>query len=373
MSAACHAERSDGGGTGEPLHAENRSPKADRLPAHSSWRIVWVHEKCHKQECEERRAFLTDAAAEVGASLTCLKKSKTFDLWCARSQRAPFVLLTDGREIRPVIQVMAQPGFTNIPVTTVVLADLPKHADRIETWAKSLPPSPSVRTLRVIKDLPSICHLLREASELIFRGQAAAPRTELCLSALCGSPPSGAADSGQQPSPAHRARTACGSSAASRSGAPAADTAGAATRGGFFSSDAPSRQQECPLLPAVVVSQCASAGGHGSPEGSTICQEASPFAFTPTTAASSGSPVCGSPVCGYPHSPVYHGGGIVATMGPGQGVAHVPMMAQAIAPGGCPTQMFPVAVPCVYNDAGVVWCAGMGQNITWAVGPPEQR
>mmetsp|Transcript_90395 Transcript_90395/g.256013 ORF Transcript_90395/g.256013 Transcript_90395/m.256013 type:complete len:350 (+) Transcript_90395:82-1131(+) len=106
-----------------------------------SWQIVWCHERSHKNEVAHRRKVLGDAARAAGASLVCLKKASKFDMWLAKAQRPPFVLLTDWREVKPCLQAASQEHLCNQPVFTVVLCEeSQKHFDRAANWAEGLPP-----------------------------------------------------------------------------------------------------------------------------------------------------------------------------------------------------------------------------------------
>jgi hypothetical protein len=104
------------------------------------WRLVWCHERCHKQECEPLRSAVSEAAREARASLLCLKKASKFSMWLSQDQRQPFALLTDWREVKPCIQAVSAHPPQNRPAFTVVLCEVQRHYERASAWAQSLPP-----------------------------------------------------------------------------------------------------------------------------------------------------------------------------------------------------------------------------------------
>jgi len=119
-----------------PMWPDAAVPVHHHMDATCPWRLVWCHERCHKQESEARRRLLSEAAREAGAHLMCHKKASTFAMWLAHTQRAPFVLLTDWREVKPCMEAVAQQPPHNQPALTVVLAELPRQFDRASAWAQ---------------------------------------------------------------------------------------------------------------------------------------------------------------------------------------------------------------------------------------------
>lgn len=119
-------------------------------PQEVQWRLVWCHERCHKQESVPRRQRLHQTASRGGGAVVCLKKAEKFAGWIGHGQRSPFVLLTDWREAKPCLQALASQAPECRPVCTVILAEDPKQFDRVSAWLDSLPPSPS--PVRVFKD-----------------------------------------------------------------------------------------------------------------------------------------------------------------------------------------------------------------------------
>uniref|UniRef100_A0A7S0FL78 Uncharacterized protein n=1 Tax=Pyrodinium bahamense TaxID=73915 RepID=A0A7S0FL78_9DINO len=118
-----------------------------------SWRIVWCWERCHKQEAAYKREVLGEAARKAGASLVCLKKANKFAAWLAKSQRPPYILLTDWRELKPCLSYASQEHLSNQPVFTVVLCEDPekKPFGRAAAWAERVGPRPD--PVHVCKDL----------------------------------------------------------------------------------------------------------------------------------------------------------------------------------------------------------------------------
>mmetsp|Transcript_108310 Transcript_108310/g.316849 ORF Transcript_108310/g.316849 Transcript_108310/m.316849 type:complete len:365 (-) Transcript_108310:379-1473(-) len=136
------------------------------------WRLVWCHERCHKQESVPRRSLLSQLAAEAGASLVCLKKADKFAAWAAHAERPPFVLLTDWREAKPCLQALAPQPQHCRPLLTVILADDAKQFERASLWAGSLPESTG--SVHVFPDVDMTKHFLQEQMASICRQHAAA-------------------------------------------------------------------------------------------------------------------------------------------------------------------------------------------------------
>lgn len=102
------------------------------------WRLVWCHERCHKQENEARCRAMREVTAELGASLITLKKAGQFGLWIERAQRPLYVLITDWREAQPCIQALEHHKGRNFPILTVVLCESPRQYSRASEWARRL-------------------------------------------------------------------------------------------------------------------------------------------------------------------------------------------------------------------------------------------
>jgi hypothetical protein len=104
------------------------------------WRIIWCHERCHKQQNDELRHKVRKVAQMYGASLICLKKSRQFAVWMERAPKTPYVLVTDWREAQPSMQAIAQQHAQKHPMLTVVLCDSKRQAIRATEWARALRP-----------------------------------------------------------------------------------------------------------------------------------------------------------------------------------------------------------------------------------------
>lgn len=103
------------------------------------WRIVWCHERCHKQENQVRCQGLRGSVNETGALLVCLKKAVQFALWVRRSPRPPFVLVTDWREAQPCMQCLGTSPEVSKPFLAVVLCESQRQYSKASDWARSLP------------------------------------------------------------------------------------------------------------------------------------------------------------------------------------------------------------------------------------------
>lgn len=104
----------------------------------------------------------------------CLKKAKRFAAWleAAVHQEMPYVLLTDWREVKPCLQVMARTESPR-PFMIVVFLDEPLHLDRVLNWTRSLPIQGISDRMHVILDvcelkvlLADMVHRLRHAEAL---------------------------------------------------------------------------------------------------------------------------------------------------------------------------------------------------------------
>mmetsp|Transcript_107674 Transcript_107674/g.309960 ORF Transcript_107674/g.309960 Transcript_107674/m.309960 type:complete len:372 (+) Transcript_107674:51-1166(+) len=338
----------------EPSH-----PRARGSRAQNSWRLVWCHEKCHKQECEALRSTLAQVSAQFGASFTCLKKAKTFDTWCQRAQRDPFVLLTDGREVKPCMEVVRRPDNRNVPLLTVVLSEQPKHAGRVAIWARSLPPPFRVC---LIRDVSELSPWLLSASEHVRRLEVTALRPEISLATLCPPPPMSptprpSAQQLQQPQQQRppQSQSSQNPPQSRQVDAPVVASLSAAAMPESAAGGASVGMLRLPDPPKLPLGTTQHQSPHaGSPEGksTTSGSGSSPYSVTPST-ASGNSPA--------PHS-VYQGspgfgsvqmapqGAIVAMMPP----QVMPMISQGN-PGGC-GHMVPFFVP--QGSMGVVWQAG---------------
>jgi len=105
-----------------------------------SWQLVWCYERCHKAENQAQRQVIKRVARTVGASLVCLKKARQFGAWMDRSERSPFVLVTDWREAQPCLRAVTQHSGPNVPAHMVVLCEGRRQYMRALDWARVLRP-----------------------------------------------------------------------------------------------------------------------------------------------------------------------------------------------------------------------------------------
>eukprot|EP00448_Togula_jolla_P039255 CAMPEP_0170625878 /NCGR_PEP_ID=MMETSP0224-20130122/31022_1 /TAXON_ID=285029 /ORGANISM="Togula jolla, Strain CCCM 725" /LENGTH=417 /DNA_ID=CAMNT_0010952539 /DNA_START=19 /DNA_END=1272 /DNA_ORIENTATION=+ len=113
------------------------------------WRLVWCHERCHKEDCDAQRQMLAKHAEALGGTLVCLKKASKFHLWQRRTARPPYILLTDWREVKPCRDYLSGMPRSSLPSLTVVLCEVQRHFERASEWASSLDPSAGQGKLHV--------------------------------------------------------------------------------------------------------------------------------------------------------------------------------------------------------------------------------
>jgi len=118
----------------QPLHSEAREKTKPW------WRLVWCHERIHKQGQIEidRRNGVEDAAAGVGAELLCLKKAKQFEHGSCRPGTMPYILLTDWREVKPCMEIMQGHKPQKRPVFIVVICEVNRQYARATRWVQNL-------------------------------------------------------------------------------------------------------------------------------------------------------------------------------------------------------------------------------------------
>mmetsp|Transcript_55968 Transcript_55968/g.157716 ORF Transcript_55968/g.157716 Transcript_55968/m.157716 type:complete len:302 (+) Transcript_55968:56-961(+) len=162
----------------------------ERSPKQTSawWRLVWCHERCHKQECEPRRKFIGEQAGEAGADMVCLKKAGKFAMWLAQAQRPSFALLTDWREVKPCLQTAAAHRPQNRPAFTIILAELPRHHERASAWAQGL--SPRADPVHICQDVSQLNMFIadlvgRLASSAALRAQVQPLPQQLVHQPVC--------------------------------------------------------------------------------------------------------------------------------------------------------------------------------------------
>jgi len=119
------------------------------------WRIVWCHERCHKQENQALCQGLRADAANRGSFLVCLKKAAQFVLWVRRMRRPPFVLVTDWREAQPCTKCLATLPEVSRPFQIVVLCESQRQLGKASAWAQSLPSESGPVTVCSRTDIPA--------------------------------------------------------------------------------------------------------------------------------------------------------------------------------------------------------------------------
>jgi len=103
------------------------------------WRLVCCTERLLRQGGAEhgRRKAFEEATAVVGAELLCLRKAKQFEAWSRKPGTKPYVLLTDWREAKPCMDILAGRGPQNKPVFTVVICEVRGQYGRASRWAEA--------------------------------------------------------------------------------------------------------------------------------------------------------------------------------------------------------------------------------------------
>eukprot|EP00449_Zooxanthella_nutricula_P006334 CAMPEP_0198509928 /NCGR_PEP_ID=MMETSP1462-20131121/13870_1 /TAXON_ID=1333877 /ORGANISM="Brandtodinium nutriculum, Strain RCC3387" /LENGTH=285 /DNA_ID=CAMNT_0044239249 /DNA_START=63 /DNA_END=920 /DNA_ORIENTATION=- len=138
---------------GQPVHVQTRKAAAD-------WRLVWCHERCFKDE--STRAAISHLVDQRGGLLTSIKKAKTFETKFLSAHPSPFVLLTDGREIKPCMEAIAQQPVHR-PFQVFALVENAKHAARVAGWFRDSRHPQLVRRIHVIQDIGRLGGILDDA------------------------------------------------------------------------------------------------------------------------------------------------------------------------------------------------------------------
>jgi len=131
------------------------APREPTAASGAWWRIVWCHERCHKQENQSRCQGLRGSVNETGALLVCLKKAVQFALWVRRSPRPPFVLVTDWREAQPCTQCLGTSPEVSKPFLVVVLCESQRQCSKASDWVRSLPAEVSPVCVCERADIPA--------------------------------------------------------------------------------------------------------------------------------------------------------------------------------------------------------------------------
>lgn len=162
-----------------------------RVEPRGRWYLVWCHERCRKKENEAFHDALAKLVQEAGGIFFCIKKANSFEAWRTRMQRrAPFLLLTDCREIKPCVLAMARGEPQNRPLLIIVFAEQQKQVDRLTPWIADLPAQGIHDPVRVVRDLEELAALL---PALVYHATFAAniaqiPDPRLYAVAACAPP-----------------------------------------------------------------------------------------------------------------------------------------------------------------------------------------
>jgi hypothetical protein len=100
---------------------------------------VCCFERFNKQSQVEnhRRLAFEEASAVLGAQLTSLRKAMQFEDWSRRPGTMPYILLTDWREAKPCMEILARRNLQTQPVFTVVICSARGQYGRASRWAES--------------------------------------------------------------------------------------------------------------------------------------------------------------------------------------------------------------------------------------------
>lgn len=104
------------------------------------WQLIWCHERCHKPELDGFRSTMIKCLQEACGRLVCLKKAASLERRLSHIMKVPAVLLTDWREAKPCMQVLAESPNLNGVVTVVVYTEC-KQLRAARCWAADLPRS----------------------------------------------------------------------------------------------------------------------------------------------------------------------------------------------------------------------------------------
>jgi len=98
------------------------------------WKLVWCHEWSKTPDTSELRQALSIHAKSMGARLVVLKKAKNFYDW-ATSNRNPYLLMTDWREVKHCFDVMDK---IRRPILTAVFCINETQRQKAQCWASKL-------------------------------------------------------------------------------------------------------------------------------------------------------------------------------------------------------------------------------------------
>lgn len=125
----------------------------------AAWRLIWCCERSYKAEEEALRGEIECCVADFAGGLTCFKKARTFGSRLSHLA-GPYVLVTDGREIKPCMQALATMAPSMRPLFIAVLQPHPKLAARTLTWLDTLPEEGVLADVHVIDGVASLRGLL---------------------------------------------------------------------------------------------------------------------------------------------------------------------------------------------------------------------
>jgi len=113
--------------------------------------VVWCSERCYKEDEKENLDLIEKETKKLGAQLTRIKKGDNkFKAWLDSMEVvAPYMILTNLREFKPVMQVLSQMEPWKQPVVCVVLT-----VASVEDW--SMHCEVSVQAIKKLTQLPDI-------------------------------------------------------------------------------------------------------------------------------------------------------------------------------------------------------------------------
>jgi len=104
------------------------------------WKLLWLQDRCTKPENDNRRRFVNHVVQSYGGSLlvastadkglTCLLRSS----WVC-----PWVLVTDWRDAKPVMERLTARSDCPKPCFTLVLCSCARQLSRASKWSTELP------------------------------------------------------------------------------------------------------------------------------------------------------------------------------------------------------------------------------------------
>jgi len=135
-----------------------------------SWFLVWCYERSFKQECEQIKNAIEELVTPLGGELLRFKKAKTYETWATRSEHTDYILVTDGREAKPCVRILAG-GCDILPRRMAVWSEDPRQNNRLEKWAMAFNKAGSKVPVKVISVIDQLAAVVRETLDDMSFGE----------------------------------------------------------------------------------------------------------------------------------------------------------------------------------------------------------